>query len=57
VVETNAELAIVSLVGGQPAAVTTLELVDGRIQTIRAVVNPDKLAYFARQLDARPVAV
>lgn len=54
-VEANGELAAVSLVGGRPTAVTTFEIVDGRIQTIRAVVNPDKLAYFARQFRERPV--
>lgn len=55
--EVNAELALVSLVGGRPTYVTTFEVVDGRVQTIRAVVNPDKLAYFSRQFSARPVTV
>jgi RNA polymerase sigma-70 factor (TIGR02957 family) len=56
-VEVNGELAFLTLVGDQPIAVSAVELVDGRIQTIRAVVNPDKLAYFARQLHGRPVTV
>ena len=38
------------MVGDQPTFVTTFEVVDDRIQMIRGVGNPDKLAFFARQL-------
>ena len=55
--QVNGELALITVVGDQPTYVATFEVVDGRIQTIRAVGNPDKLAYFTRQFRERPVAV
>ena len=55
--QVNGELALITVVGDQPTYVATFEVIDGRIQTIRAVGNPDKLAYFTRQFRERPVAV
>lgn len=39
--------------GGRVLAVVTVDVVEGRIQTIRAVVNPDKLAHLGPVADAR----
>jgi RNA polymerase sigma-70 factor (ECF subfamily) len=55
--EVNGEFGVVALVGDRPTYVATFEVVEGRIQTIRAVGNPDKLAYFARQFRERPITV
>jgi RNA polymerase sigma-70 factor (ECF subfamily) len=53
----------VSRLGAQPGAILrdrdgrvvstlTLDVLDGRIQTIRSVVNPDKLAHMGPVADA-----
>ncbi len=55
--EVNGEFAVVTLLGDRPTYVATFEVVEGRIQTIHAVGNPDKLAYFARQFRERPIKV
>lgn len=57
IVEINAEAGLVALVGGRPAYVITFDVVGDRIQAMNAVVNPEKLAYFARQLSQHPLTV
>lgn len=39
----NGHLGIIGYVGGQPMSAVTLDAAEGRIQTIRIVVNPEKL--------------
>ncbi|MFD6154887.1 RNA polymerase sigma-70 factor [Nocardia sp. NPDC060256] len=46
--EVNGAPAAVARVNDVPVAVVAVELVDGAIATLRLVVNPAKLAYFAR---------
>ncbi|MFC3999018.1 RNA polymerase sigma-70 factor [Nocardiopsis sediminis] len=48
--EVNGVPAILVLLDGEPAAVLAPEVVDGRVAAIRSTVNPDKLAFLARQL-------
>ncbi|MFI9270735.1 RNA polymerase sigma-70 factor [Kitasatospora sp. NPDC052896] len=42
--EVNGQLGVVFSYGGAPAGALTLDLVDGRIQALRAQLNPEKLA-------------
>lgn len=51
--EVNGAPALLSWTGDQLFDVTTFEWADGRIQQMYTVRNPDKLAYFQRQLQAR----
>jgi RNA polymerase sigma-70 factor, ECF subfamily len=48
----NGGLAIVLWVGGALYDVITFDIADGQIQNLRFVLNPDKLAYLAQQLQA-----
>jgi RNA polymerase sigma-70 factor (TIGR02957 family) len=52
----NGGVAALHWVGGELTSATTIDVLDGRIQAIRAVVNPDKLAYLARRLAPPPAA-
>jgi RNA polymerase sigma-70 factor (ECF subfamily) len=47
IVDVNGEKGILSLFDGQPFAVTTFEIADGRISGIFRVMNPEKLAHLA----------
>lgn len=40
-------------IGDSLLSVVTFEVIDDRIQGIRSVMNPDKLVYILRQLQAR----
>ena len=44
----NGQPGFVVSVAGQPFSVLALDIVDGRITTIRNVVNPDKLRAVSR---------
>ncbi|MEV5573454.1 RNA polymerase sigma-70 factor [Spirillospora sp. NPDC052269] len=44
----NGELAVLSVIGGQPVGVVTYDLLDDRIQNLRFQVNPEKLAGLQR---------
>jgi RNA polymerase sigma-70 factor (ECF subfamily) len=55
--EVNGELAVITVVSDQPSYVATFEVIDGRIQAVRAIGNPDKLAFFTRQFRERRVTV
>lgn len=46
----NSHPAFVLIVGGVLNSVIALEVVDGKVATIRTVLNPDKLEYFKRYL-------
>jgi len=48
--EVNGEPAIVALLHGELSVVINLQIVDGLITDFRAIVNPDKLTYLARQV-------
>lgn len=50
--EVNGSPAVIMWVGETLYNVLTLEIVDGKIQALRGILNPDKLAYIARQLQA-----
>ncbi|WP_405168030.1 RNA polymerase sigma-70 factor [Nocardia sp. NBC_01499] len=50
--EVNGAPAAVARVDGVPLLVAGVELVDGAVATLRLVVNPEKLAYFARSAGA-----
>jgi RNA polymerase sigma-70 factor (ECF subfamily) len=52
--EVNGEPAVISWTGEAIYDVVTFEVVDGRIKTIRGILNPGKLAYIARQLQSHP---
>jgi RNA polymerase sigma-70 factor (ECF subfamily) len=41
---------------GKVVSIVTLDILDGRIQTIRTVLNPDKLAHLGPVADTRAVA-
>jgi hypothetical protein len=47
--EVNGEPALVARAGGAPFGVIVLEIADGRIAAVRAVANPGKLGFAARQ--------
>jgi RNA polymerase sigma-70 factor (ECF subfamily) len=51
--EVNGSLALLGWTGDQLSDVFTFEISQGRIQHIRAVRNPEKLAYLQRQLQQR----
>jgi RNA polymerase sigma-70 factor (TIGR02957 family) len=51
--ELNAEPGYVVFFGDIPNSAGVFDMLDGRIRTIRAIANPDKLAYVARQLRER----
>lgn len=51
--ELNAEPGYVVFFGASPTSAGAFDMVDGRIRTIRAIANPDKLAYLARQFHSR----
>lgn len=53
IAEVNAEAAVVVRVDGRVESVFVLGVEGQRINGIRVVRNPDKLAYIARQLDTR----
>jgi RNA polymerase sigma-70 factor, ECF subfamily len=53
VAETNGMLAILLFTGARLWYVCSIEIVKNRIQTLQAVLNPDKLAYIRRQVVAR----
>lgn len=46
--EVNGEPAVIATAGGQPFSVLVLEMSDEAIQTLRFVVNPEKLAAISR---------
>ncbi|MFC4561019.1 RNA polymerase sigma-70 factor [Nocardiopsis mangrovi] len=50
IAEVNGAPAVLVLLDGEPVAVLAPEVVAGRVAAIRAAVNPDKLAFLARQL-------
>jgi RNA polymerase sigma-70 factor (ECF subfamily) len=52
----NGSPALLSWVGHQLTDAHTFEIVQGRIQSIRTIRNPQKLAYLQRQLQARASA-
>jgi len=52
--EVNGQPAVISWIGDRVYDVVSFEVVDGKIQAIRGILNPDKLAYIARQLQAHP---
>jgi RNA polymerase sigma-70 factor (ECF subfamily) len=41
--------------GGRIAAVMSLDIVDGVVQTVRGVINPDKLAHLGPVADVRAI--
>lgn len=49
-VTANGEPAVQMEIGGEPYGVMVFEIVEGKIQSIRNVVNPDKLAWLARKI-------
>ncbi len=51
--EINGSPAFLLWIGDSLLSVVTFEVIDDRIQGIRNVMNPDKLAYILRQLQAR----
>ncbi|MBO8192178.1 RNA polymerase sigma factor SigJ [Streptomyces oryzae] len=54
--EVNGGPALLALAEGQLLAVVSLEIADGRVTALRISLNPDKLAYAARQVAAcRPL--
>jgi RNA polymerase sigma-70 factor (ECF subfamily) len=53
VAEVNGTPAILLFTGARLGYVCTVEIVDDRIQALQAVLNPDKLAYIRRQVEAR----
>ncbi|HYT27832.1 MAG TPA: RNA polymerase sigma-70 factor [Ktedonobacteraceae bacterium] len=50
--EVNGQPAVISWRGERVYDVVSFEVVDARIQAIRGILNPDKLTYIARQLQA-----
>ena len=52
--EVNGQPAVISWIGDRVYDVVSFEVVDGKIQAIRGILNPDKLTYIARQLQAHP---
>jgi RNA polymerase sigma-70 factor (TIGR02957 family) len=48
--EVNGEPAILAFIHGVLSIVVNLQIVDGLITDFRAIVNPDKLTYLARQV-------
>jgi RNA polymerase sigma-70 factor (ECF subfamily) len=52
----NGRVAAVQWVGEALTSVTTIDVLDDRIRAIRAIINPDKLAYLARRLAPPPAA-
>ncbi len=52
--EVNGQPAVISWIGDRVYDVVSFEVVDGKIQAIRGILNPDKLAYIARQMQAHP---
>ena len=50
VIDANFEPALEMRVGGRLDSIYALEIQDGAIHAIRAVRNPDKLAFIERQL-------
>jgi RNA polymerase sigma-70 factor, ECF subfamily len=54
--EVNGAPAMLLFSGARLWQVTSFEIVDDRIQSLQAVLNPDKLAYIQRQLAARDQA-
>lgn len=50
-VEANGSPAVLALLNGYPAMVQQYEVSDGAVTAVRTVVNPDKLAYLAGQLE------
>ncbi|MEU8417237.1 RNA polymerase sigma-70 factor [Amycolatopsis japonica] len=50
ILEVNGGSAVVATAGGALFGVLGFEVVDGRIRGLRAVGNPDKLAFLSRQL-------
>ncbi len=52
--EVNGQPAFISWRGESVYDVVSFEVVDAHIQAIRGILNPDKLAYIARQLRSHP---
>jgi RNA polymerase sigma-70 factor (ECF subfamily) len=52
--EVNGQPAVILWIGDRVYDVVSFEVVDCKIQAIRGILNPDKLAYIARQLQAHP---
>jgi len=52
VAEVNGRLAIILFTGARLWYVCSVEIVNDRIQALQAVLNPDKLAYIRRQIEA-----
>jgi RNA polymerase sigma-70 factor (TIGR02957 family) len=50
VTEVNAQPAVVGLVDGQALATVVLEVSEGRVSTVRTVVNPEKLTFLTTQV-------
>ncbi len=50
--EVNGQPAVISWRGERVYDMVSFEVVDARIQAIRGILNPDKLTYIARQLQA-----
>jgi RNA polymerase sigma-70 factor (ECF subfamily) len=53
--EVNGQPAIIMWIGDAVYNVVSFEVADGKIQAFRGILNPDKLAYIARQLQAHPL--
>jgi RNA polymerase sigma-70 factor (ECF subfamily) len=47
VIDVNGEKGVLTLFDGEPAAITTFDIVDGQISGIYRVMNPEKLAGFS----------
>ncbi len=52
--EVNDDPAIMRWLGDTVYDVISFEVVDGKIQAIRGILNPEKLAYIARHLRSHP---
>ena len=50
-VEVNGQPGAILMAGGGVVSVMALDIVDGRIQSIRSIVNPDKLAHVGEVAD------
>ena len=51
--EVNDSPAVIMWIGEALYTVLTFEIVDGKIQALRGILNPDKLSYIGRQLQAK----
>ncbi|MBF6297862.1 RNA polymerase sigma-70 factor [Nocardia amamiensis] len=54
--EVNGAPAVVARVGGAPMLVVGIDVADGAVEALRLIVNPEKLAYFARSSGSDGVA-